>query len=76
MNIAGRFFKIPEYQKQQPDGKTVVGLIGSAYIEGLTKENIEFIKAFYMVPNRSHRTEHFYPVTVNQNVYNGFIIIG
>ena len=75
MKIAGRFYKIPENQKKIPDNKTVVGFIGKVMPQRLSKDNIKHIKAFYNLSEKSHRFVMDYPVTINQNLYNGFMII-
>lgn len=75
MNIAGRFYKIPENQKKTPDNKTVVGFIGTVTPQGLNSKNIEHIKTFYKQSGKSHIFVTHYPVTINQNHYNGFMII-
>ena len=74
MNIAGKFVKIDERFKENPDGKTVIGLIGNFEIKDIDEKALNHIKGFYNKKGKSHKIVEFYPVKINQRFYNGFII--
>lgn len=68
MNVAGRFHKVSE-------SPVVIGLIGNVAAKNLRNEQIEYIKGFYGVNGKPHEITDFYPVDINQSMYNDFIII-
>lgn len=75
MNMSGRFTKIPENQKVNPDNKIVVGFVGALKPEDLKEININYIKGFYNAIGKSHKFIKDYPVKINQRFYNGFMVI-
>lgn len=74
MNIAGKFVKIDERFKENPDGKTVIGLMGNFEIKDINEKALNHIKFFYGMKGKSYKIVEFYPVKINQRFYNGFII--
>lgn len=80
MNINGKFAKVSKTTYR--DGKVLIGFIGDVYPHDLTESQIEYIKAYYMMPRSTHRfynewpdkIEPAYPAAKN-NFINGFMLI-
>lgn len=70
VDIAGRFTiadQTPEY--------LAVGFIGSARAESLTSAQLDHVRGFYGMTGKRAEVWHSYPVKLNHNHYNDFLII-
>lgn len=70
VDIAGRFTiadLTPEY--------LAVGFIGSARAESLTPAQLDHVRGFYGMAGKQAEVWHSYPVKLNRNHYNDFLII-
>ena len=70
VDIAGRFTiadLTPEY--------LAVGFIGSARAEILTPAQLDHVRGFYGMTGKRAEIWHKYPVKLNRNHYNDFLII-
>lgn len=70
VDIAGRFTiadLTPEY--------LAVGFIGSAWADSLTTAQLDHVRGFYGMTGKRAEVWPSYPVKLNQNHYNDFLII-
>lgn len=70
VDIAGRFTiadQTPEY--------LAVGFIGCAWADSLTPAQLDHVRGFYNMTGKRTEVWYAYPVKLNQNHYNDFLII-
>lgn len=70
IDISGRFTiadQTPEY--------LAVGFIGSAWADSLTPAQLDHVRGFYGMTGKRAEIWHKYPVNLNRNHYNDFLII-
>ena len=80
MIVSGRFSRVS--RTTYKDGVVVVGLIGSLYPHDLTKENIQYIKDYYIMHDSDHEivqewlddVEPWYPAA-KKNFKNGYLVL-
>lgn len=69
-DIAGRFTiadQTPEY--------LAVGFIGSTWADSLTPEQLDHVRGFYGMTGKRAEVCLSYPVQLNRNHYNDFLVI-
>ena len=70
VDIAGRFTIADQTAKY-----LAVGFIGSARAENLTPAQLDHVRGFYSMTGKRAEVWHSYPVKLNRNHYNDFLII-
>ncbi|WP_295617360.1 hypothetical protein [uncultured Intestinimonas sp.] len=70
VDIAGRFTIADQTAEY-----LAVGFIGSAWADSLTPAQLDYVRGFYGVAGKQAEVWHSYPVKLNRNHYNDFLII-
>lgn len=70
VDIGGRFTIADQTPKY-----LAIGFIGSAWAENLTQAQINYVLGFYSMSGERAEVWPTYPVKLNRNHYNDFLII-
>lgn len=70
VDIAGRFTIADQTAKY-----LAIGFIGSAWADSLTPAQLDHVRGFYGMTGKRAEVWHKYPVKLNRNHYNDFLII-
>lgn len=70
VDIAGRFTIADQTAEY-----LAVGFIGSAWADSLTPAQLDYVRGFYGMTGKRAEICHKYPVKLNRNHYNDFLII-
>lgn len=70
VDIAGRFTIADQTAEY-----LAIGFIGSAWADSLTPVQLDHVRGFYGMTGKRAEVWHKYPVKLNRNHYNDFLII-